>query len=108
MGYGFICNHRKNDEETVFYTECQYSYQPIFREAFGIEISKMSGKVTKGKILVFKEGLNNLKSNKDVYSQQVTNFIGNLSNRNYDGVIDDFETIIKLMEEQKVGYISIA
>ena len=41
MGYGFIGKHRKTDEESIFYEECMYAYQPVFRECFGTDISEI-------------------------------------------------------------------
>ena len=59
MGYGFIGKHRKTDEESIFYEECMYAYQPVFKECFGREIAEFSGRVTKNKkiILDIPEGI---------------------------------------------------
>ena len=51
MGYGFSGKHRKTDKKCIFYEECMYAYQPVFRECFGREISELSGRVTKKQVL---------------------------------------------------------
>ena len=63
MGYGFIGYHRATDDGSLFYTECIYAYEPVFKQCFGKEISKFSGRVTKKKIDEFKIGLEKFTDN---------------------------------------------
>lgn len=106
MGYGFIGKHRKTDEESIFYEECMYAYQPVFKECFGREIAEFSGRVTKNKIEEFKFGLDKFKSNKD-YNRDDRQSIGYLSNITYDKLCDRLSELLKLMENKQVGYLSI-
>lgn len=106
MGYGFIGKHRKTDEESIFYEECMYAYQPVFRECFGKEISEFSGRVTKKKIEEFKIGLDKFKadeSNNRDYRQSV----GYLSNITYKKLCDRLSELLELMENKQVCYLSI-
>jgi len=106
MGYGFIGKHRKTDEESIFYEECMYAYQPVFRRCFGKEITEFSGRVTKKKIEEFKTGLDKFKideSNNRDYRQCV----GYLSNIAYDKLCDRLSELLELMENKQVGYLII-
>lgn len=106
MGYGFIGKHRKTDEENIFYEECMYAYQPVFRGCFGKEITEFSGRVTKKKIEEFKTGLDKFKtyeSNNRDYRQCV----GYLSNITYDKLCSRLSELLELMKDKKVGYLII-
>jgi len=106
MGYGFSGKHRKTDEECIFYEECMYAYQPVFRECFGREISEFSGRVTKKKIEEFRVGLERFKSNPN-NNRDYRQFPGNLSNTTYNKLCDDLSELLKLMENKEVGYLII-
>ena len=106
MGYGFSGKHRKTDEECIFYEECMYAYQPVFRECFGKEISEFSGRVTKKKIEEFRVGLERFKSNPN-NNRDYRRFPGNLSNISYDRLCDELSELLRLMENKQVGYLSI-
>lgn len=106
MGYGFIGRHKKTDEECVFYVECMYAYQPVFRECFGKEITEFSGRVTKKKFEEFKIGLEKFKSNKG-YNRDYRQSIGYLSNITYDKLCDRLSELLELMESKRVCYLHI-
>ena len=106
MGYSFIGKHRKTDEESIFYEECMYAYQSIFRECFGKEITDFGGRVTKKKIEDFEIGLDKFKSdegNNMDYRQSV----GYLSNITYEKLCDRLFELLELMKSKKVCYLII-
>lgn len=107
MGYGFSAMHRLKDEETIFYTECMYAYEPVFKKCIESEkgIYYFSGRVTKQKIKDFSLFL-------DKFSEKENNmdskrFTGNMSNITHKRLIEDFTTIYNLMLEGKCKYLSI-
>lgn len=106
MGYGFIGQHRKTDEENIFYEECMYAYQPVFRECFGKEITEFSGRVTKKKIEEFRVGLERFKSNPN-NNRDYRQAIGYLSNITYDKLCDRLSELLRLMESKEVCYLHI-
>lgn len=106
MGYGFIGYHRKTDDESIFYEECMYAYQSVFRECFGKEITEFSGRVTKKKIEEFEVGLEKFKSNKN-NNRDNKQFAGYLSNITYDKLCDKLSELLELMKDKKVCYLSI-
>ena len=108
MGYGFIGSHRKTDEDSVFYTSCMYSYQGIFRECFGKEITEFSGRVTKQKISEFENGLKNLKNHPESRKQDTQQMRGYIDNITFDELISDLYRLLELMKNKEVGYLSIA
>lgn len=107
MGYGFMGMHRKTDENSVFYTSCMYSYQPIFRECFGKEITEFSGRVTKQKISDFEIGLDNLKNHPESRKQDNRQMIGYIDNISFEELISDLYNLLDLMKNKEVGYLSI-
>ena len=107
MGYGFIGMHRKKDNKSIFYEECMYAYQPVFRECFGKEITEFSGRVTKEKIKEFESGLEKFKSNKD-NNRDDRQFIGYISNITYDKLCDRLSELLELMKNKQVCYLDIA
>lgn len=106
MGYGFIGKHRKTDEESIFYEECMYAYQPVFIECFGREITEFSGRVTKKKIKEFRIGLEKFKSNPN-NNRDYRQSIGYLSNITYDKLCDRLSELLELMKNKQVGYLII-
>ena len=106
MGYGFSGKHRKTDEKCIFYEECMYAYQPVFKECFGREISEFSGRVTKKKIEEFRVGLERFKSNPN-NNRDYRQFPGDLSNTTYNKLCDDLSELLRLMENKQVGYLTI-
>ena len=106
MGYGFVGKHRKTDEESIFYEECMYAYQPVFKECFGREIAEFSGRVTKKKIEEFKIGLKKFKSDRN-NNRDYRQSIGYLSNITYDKLCDRLSELLELMESKQVGYLII-
>lgn len=106
MGYGFIGKHRKTDEESIFYEECMYAYQSVFRECFGKEITEFSGRVTKKKIEEFRIGLERFKSNPN-NNRDYRQSIGYLSNITYDKLCDKLSELLELMENKQIGYLII-
>ena len=108
MGYSFIGQHRKTDDESIFYEECMYSYQPVFRECFGKEITEFSGRVTKKKTEEFKIGLDKFKSNKSYNKDCIRSMgYGYLSTITYDKLCDRLSELLELMESKQVGYLHI-
>lgn len=106
MGYGFIGRHKKTDEECIFYEECMYAYQPVFRECFGKEITDFSGRVTKKKIEEFEIGLKKFKSNKN-NNRDNEQFIGYISNITYEKLCNRLSELLELMKDKKVCYLNI-
>jgi hypothetical protein len=106
MGYGFVGKHRKTDEKSIFYEECMYAYQPVFRECFGKEITEFSGRVTKRKIEEFRVGLEKFKSNKN-NNRDHRQAPGYLSNITYDKLCDRLSELLELMENKEVCYLRI-
>ncbi len=107
MGYGFIGQHRKADEDSVFYTSCMYSYQPIFRECFGKEITEFKGRVTKQKILEFEKGLKNLKNHPEGQKQDTQQMRGYIDNITFDKLISNLYALLEKMKNKEVGYLLI-
>ena len=105
MGYGFIGSYRKNDE-SIFYEECMYAYEPVFKQCFGKEISEFSGRVTKKKIEEFKIGVERFKSNPN-NNRDYRQSVGYLSNITYNQLCDRLSELLKLMEDKQVGYLRI-
>ena len=106
MGYSFIGKHGKTDDECIFYTECMYAYEPVFKQCFGKEISKFSGKVTEKKIEEFKVGLEKFKSNQD-NNRDYKQFSGNLSNITYEKLCEELSELLRLMEIKEICYLNI-
>ena len=107
MGYGFIGKHAKTDKDSVFYTSCMYSYQPIFKECFGKDVSECSGRVTKQKILKFEEGLGRLKNHPKAHEQDSKMMRGYIDNISFDDLIVNLSKLLELMKDRKVKYLSI-
>lgn len=107
MGYGFSGYHRATDDESIFYEECMYAYEPVFRECFGKEISEFSGRVTKKKIEEFEIGLEKFKSNKNnnMDNKQIRGYISNIT---YDKLCDKLCELLELMKNKKVCYLIIS
>lgn len=108
MGYGFIGMHKATNNETVFYTSCMYSYQGIFRECFGKEITEFNGRVTKQKISEFENCLENLKNHPEGREQDFQQMRGYIDNITFDELISDLYKLLELMKNKEVGYLSIA
>ena len=111
MGYGFIGYSNREefkDGESIFYTSCPYAYEPIFKETFGEEIRKFSGYVSKTKINKFINGVNNLKDNKDKYSNVVKPMRGYLDNCSFEFLLSDLEVLCELLQNKQVRYLNIA
>ena len=106
MGYGFIGKHRKTDEKSIFYEECMYAYQPVFKWCFGKEITEFSGRVTKKKIEEFKTGLDKFKADKS-NNRDYRQCVGYLSNITYDKLCSRLSELLELMKSKKVGYLII-
>lgn len=106
MGYGFIGYHRKTDDECIFYEECMYAYQPVFRECFGKEITEFCGRVTKKNIEEFEVGLEKFKSNK-FNNRDSEQCVGYVSNITYDKLCDRLTELLELMKDKQVCYLSI-
>lgn len=106
MGYGFIGYHRAIDDKSLFYTECMYAYEPVFKQCFGKEISKFSGRVTKKKIEEFKIGLEKFKSNQN-NNRDYEQFPGYLSNITYEKLCEELSELLRLMENKEVCYLRI-
>lgn len=106
MGYGFIGKHRATDDKCIFYEECMYAYEPVFRECFGNEITEFSGRVTKKKIEEFRVGLERFKSNPN-NNRDYSQTIGYLSNITYNNLCDRLSELLKLMEDKQVCYLNI-
>ena len=106
MGYGFSGRHRATDDKCVFYTECMYAYEPVFKECFGKEISKFSGRVSKKKIEEFKVGLEKFKSNQ-ANNRDYRQFAGDLSNITYEKLCEELSELLRLMESKEVCYLNI-
>lgn len=107
MGYGFLGYHHKTDNESIFYTSCMYSYQSVFRECFGKEITEFRGKVTKQKIADFEFGVDKLESNSEKFNQDRQQMRGYIDNITFDGLISDFRKMIELMKNKEIRYLSI-
>lgn len=107
MGYGFIGMHRKTDEKDVFYTSCMYSYQGLFRECFGREITEFSGRVTKAKIAEFEQGIRKLERHPDSHKQDMRQMRGYIDNTTFDELIIDLNKLLDLMKNKEVCYLSI-
>lgn len=106
MGYSFIGKHRSTDDECIFYTECMYEYEPVFKQCFGKEISKFSGRVSKMKIEEFKIGLERFKSNQN-NNRDYAQFPGYLSNITYEKLCGELSELLRLMENKQVCYLRI-
>lgn len=107
MGYGFLGYHRKTDDKSVFYTSCMYSYQPVFKECFGKEVTEFRGRVTKQKITDFELGVDKLESNAEKFNQDHKQMRGYIDNITFDELISDFRKMIELMKNKEIGYLSI-
>lgn len=111
MGYSFIGTHRKTDDKNVFYEECMYVYEPVFKKCFGKDISEFSGRVTKKKIEEFKTGLEKFKSNicNNLDNEQLNlgSNVVYISNITYDKLCDRLTELLRLMETKKVCYLNI-
>ena len=106
MGYSFGGYHRKTDEVCIFYEECMYTYEPIFKKCFGKNITEFSGRVTKEKIKEFEIGLEKFKSNKECNIDYLQ-YTGNLSNIVYDKLCIRLSELLHLMKTKEVCYLLI-
>ena len=105
IGYGFIGSSTPNGE-TIFYEECMYAYQPVFKECFGKDISEFSGNVTQKTIEEFERGLQKFKLNR-CNSKDHKQIPGYLSNITYDKLCDRLLELLTLMKEKEVCYLII-
>lgn len=106
MGYSFSGRYRATDDECIFYTECMYAYEPVFKQCFGKDISKFSGRVTKKSIEEFKIGLDKFKSNQN-HNRDFSQFVGDISNITYEKLCKDLTELLKLMENKEICYLHI-
>ena len=106
MGYDFFGYHRATDDKSLFYATCMYAYEPVFKQCFGKEISKFSGRVTKKNIEEFKIGLERFKSSRN-NNRDSSQFVGDISNTTYDKLCKELSELLKLMESKEVCYLSI-
>lgn len=106
MGYSFVGYQSETDNSSVFYEECMYAYQSVFRKCFGREITEFEGVVTQEKITEFKMGLERFKADKE-NNRDGEQFVGYISNITYDKLCSRLSELLKLMENQEVCYLSI-
>lgn len=107
MGYGFCCSKRK-DTDSIFYSSCMYAYQEIFKECFGREISKFSGKVTNVKSAEFRSGVDKFANNPKLYNVDYKQMRGYIDNCKYEDLVKDLYTICDMMDSKEIGYLNIA
>ena len=92
--------------ESIVHIQCQYSYQPIFKEALGKDITCYKGRVT---IKNYKEIITafNLIIERLKLECNVNFFTGNLSNRTKEDIASDFKEMIKHIKNREIRYLSI-
>jgi hypothetical protein len=84
-----------------------YSYQPVFRECFGKEITSFSGRVTKAKASEFRAGVDRMASNKSRYNCDAQQMMGYIDNCTFDNLVKDLYRVCDLMDRREIGYLNI-
>jgi hypothetical protein len=112
MGYDIVSARTKQEKELGYdnvlsHIQCQYAYQQYFREAFGCEITKWNGRLKKKDIPKIIEGIDNF-INLLTKGINIPMYIGNLSNCSQVLLIGKFEELKQLINDGKIGYISIS
>jgi hypothetical protein len=112
MGYDIMSSKSKKAQDEscdniLSHIQCQYAYQPYFREAFNREITDWNGRLIKSKREEFIKGIDNfigiLEKGIDVPMYR-----GNLSNCSQETLIKEFRELKELIKDGKIGYMSIS
>lgn len=110
MGYGIVGGRSKKEmfekDIDLINIQCQYAYQPYFREAFGCEITKWKGRLTKKDVPKFVKGLDRFI---DMLEKgiDVPMYMGYLGNINPDRFIKELKELKRLVENREVRYLLI-
>lgn len=112
MGYDIVSAKSKklkneNYDNVLSHIQCQYAYQQYFREAFGCEIKCWNGRLVKNKRQEFIKGIDNF-INILQKGINVPNYVGYLSNCTNETLIIEFQKLKELIQDNKIGYISIS
>lgn len=110
MGYNIIGDFSKKNifekDDNLISIQCQYAYQPYFREAFGCEITDWEGKLLQKDIPEFIEGLDKF-INMLEDGLNVPMYRGYLGNISEDNLIKELTKLKNLVKNKKVRYLII-
>lgn len=111
MGYDIISSRTKKEwfeKGNLHHIQCQYAYQGIFQEALGYDIKELEGRLLKKDILKYVSELSKIIAILKKDSVNIPMHRGNLANCSKERLIDEFEELRGLIDNGKVGYISIS
>lgn len=111
MGYDIISSKTKKewyDSGSVHHIQCQYAYQPIFKEALGYDIKELSGRLLKRDVIKYISDLDKIINTLENNNISIPMYSGNLSNCSQETLINEFKELKDLIVDGKIGYINIS
>jgi hypothetical protein len=109
MGYDIISAKSKKEMDQgniLSHIQCQYAYQPIFRQAFDRDISEWNGRLTKKRRGELLRGIDNLTLILES-GVNIPMHTGNISNCSPGRLKKEVEELKGLIRDGKIGYIRI-
>lgn len=111
MGYDIISSKTKKEwynDGSIHHIQCQYAYQPVFKNALGYDIKELNGRLLKKDITKYICELNKIITMLENSNVNIPMYAGNLSNCSQERLINEFKELRDLIADGKVGYISIS
>ena len=96
MGYDIISSKTKKewyDNGSLHHIQCQYAYQPIFKNALGYDIIELNGRLLKKDIAKYICELNKIINVLESSNVNIPMYDGNLSNCSQERLINEFKEI---------------
>lgn len=110
MGYDIISSRTKKEwfeKGSLHHIQCQYAYQGVFQEALGYDIKELDGRLLKKDVPKYVSELDKIITTLEKDSVDVPMYRGNLANCSKDKLINEFKELKDLINNEKIGYISI-
>ena len=111
MGYDIISSRTKKEwfnDGSLHHIQCQYAYQPFFKEALGYDIKELNGRLLKRDIAKYVSELDKIINALENNTVNIPMYAGNLSNCSPERLINEFKELKDLIIDCKIGYISIS
>jgi hypothetical protein len=107
MGYDIYGYHRKTDNDYRMTIQCQYAYQPVFKDCFGKDIKEFNGRVTKAKLSEFETGVMKFINTPERFNLDNQMYQGNLANNKYSSLCRELLELVDVMKIKEVRYLNI-
>ena len=111
MGYDIISSRTKKEwfnDGSLHHIQCQYAYQPVFKNALGYDIKELSGRLLKRNITKYISELDKIINALENNTINIPMYAGYLSNCSQERLIDEFKELRYLISDGKIGYIDIS